>query len=261
MLVVLQTYSTDHSAPIGVTAVLVFYLAWPKTRSMPNEHRRSWKELDYIGSFLLLCAAVLIVFSFQNIGSDTNRWSQAVFIAPVTTGVFCWVALFVWEAIVYKYWPDDIAGAFPLGLFRNRFYTTAALATLFLGFPYLLLLFSFPIRLQVVNGKSSLVAGVLLLPMLGSAGVGSAVSGWLNTKKNRTSEILITSACLMLLGCGLMTTLSNSVYLEAKAFGFLVFSGLGFGFSATGAAVIASMESPLRDHGMPDAPPRPESMG
>ena len=228
----------------------VFYLSWPSDDQLPTMHRRSWRELDYVGSFLLLSAAVLVVFPFQNVGLNGDSWKQAIFLAPLLTGLFCWAALFAWQAIAERLWADRLAAAFPLRLIRNRVYAAGVLNTLLLGFGYLLTIYAFPLRLQVVNGKSSLMAGVMLLPMLGSVAVGSAVAGVISNKRNFLFETLTLSSCLMLLGFGLMTTLSASPELEAKALGFLVFIGLGFGMSATVSTILAITESSIRDHGM-----------
>ncbi len=59
------------------------------------------------------------------------------------------------------------------------------LNALFLGFPFMMIVYAFPLRFQVVNGKSALLAGVMLLPMLGGVSIGSFVGGVINREKNR----------------------------------------------------------------------------
>jgi MFS family permease len=229
--------------------MIIFYLSWPRPEHLPTLHRRSWKEIDYIGSILLLAASVLVVFAFQNVGSDREKWREAVFIAPLVIGTLCWIGLFAWEALIEKLWPTKIAAAFPPQLLRNHVYTGGVLSTLFLGFPLFLILFAFPLRLQVVNGKSPLLAGLLLLPMLASVAIGSSLGGMISKTKNRLFETLVVATCLVLLGCGLMSTLSDSFALEGKSLGFLTFIGLGFGMSASASTILAVVESPIREHG------------
>lgn len=108
---------------------------------------------------------------------------------------------------------------------------------------------AFPLRCQVVNGKDALIAGVMLLPMLGSSAIGSAVSGRVNGRKDRSCETLVVATSFMALGCGLLTTISGSVSLEPKALGFLVFVGLGFGLSVSTTTMLAALQSSIRDHG------------
>ncbi|KAI3549654.1 major facilitator superfamily transporter [Colletotrichum abscissum] len=236
------------NGPVGFVSMLIFYLTWPDAKHLPTLQRRRWKELDIVGSFLLVAASVLVVFSFQNVGSDGNKWRQAVFIAPVTVGGVCFILLLGWEALVAKFWSSRIMAAIPMRLLRNRVYVATILNTMFLGFPYLLVIYAFPVHLQIVNGKSSLLAGILLLPMLGSVALGTTLGGIINKKKNRLFETMTTASCFVCIGCGLMTTLSSSVELEPKALGFLTFIGFGFGLSATSSTVLGATESEIPDH-------------
>ncbi|KAK1969863.1 major facilitator superfamily transporter [Colletotrichum sublineola] len=236
------------NGPIGFVSLLVFYLAWPNAKHLPTLQRRTWKELDFVGSILLVAASVLVVSSFQNIGTDSDRWAQAVFIAPVTIGSICFMLLLGWETLVSKLWNNRIMAAIPIRLLRNRVYLATIFNTTLLGFPYLLIIYAFPIHLQIVNGKSSLLAGVLLLPMLGSVALGTTLGGIVNKTKNRLFETMAVASCFMVLGCGLMTTLSSAVDLEPKALGFLTFVGFGFGLSATSSTVLGATESEISDH-------------
>ncbi|KAJ0326352.1 hypothetical protein COL5a_006861 [Colletotrichum fioriniae] len=238
------------NGPVGFISMLIFYFTWPDAKLLPTLQRRRWKELDIVGSFLLVAASVLVVFSFQNVGSDGNKWRQAVFIAPVTVGGVCFILLLGWEAFVAKFWSNHIMAAIPMRLLRNRVYVATILNTMFLGFPYLLVIYAFPVHLQIVNGKSSLLAGILLLPMLGSVALGTTLGGIINKKQNRLFETMTTASCFVCIGCGLMTTLSSSVELEPKALGFLTFIGFGFGLSATSSTVLGATESEIPDHGI-----------
>lgn len=237
------------SGPIGGVSAIIFWLAWPKKEYLPDIKRRSWGDLDYIGSFLLVAASVLIVFSFQNAGSDSQQWNQAVFIAPLVIGILGLFALFAWEYFQERRWRGKKAAAFPLGLLQNHVYVAAFLNTMFTGFPYFLSIYTFPIRFQVVNGKSALQAGLMLLPMLVGTAVGSGLSGAISSKKNRIFETLLVASALMIIGCALETTASDSEQLEPKVLGFLTFIGFGFGLSASSSTMLAILESPIRDHG------------
>ncbi|KAI1456625.1 major facilitator superfamily transporter [Annulohypoxylon moriforme] len=236
------------NGPIGGASMLLFFLMWPRPQYLPNTERRAWKELDYLGSILLVGAAVLVVFPFQNIGTMTDRWSQAVFVVPLVIGVVLWLTLFAWSIFIEKRWHNGIAAVLPMRLLRNPVYAAAVLNTLFMGFPYMLIIYAFPLRLQVVNDKESLLAGVMLLPLLGASAVGSVVSGAINGNGKRTFELQVVASCFVVLGCGLLSTLSGSSTLEPKALGFLVFVGLGFGIIVSTATIVATTESSTGDH-------------
>lgn len=237
------------SGPIGFVAMVLFYFAWPRDEYLPTIHKRSWKDLDFVGSILLIAAAVLVVLAFQNAGENTKSiWDQALFIAPVVVGSVCWIALFAWEAIFERRWARKMA-ALPLVLFRNHVFAAAMLNTIFLAFPFIATLYAMPLRLQVVNNKSPIVAGVMLLPMLGGTGIGSALSGAISRKQNRLSETMCVAGLLVMIGCALETTVADSVALEPKALGFLAFIGLGYGLSVSSATIFTALESPISEHG------------
>ncbi|PNY24912.1 Multidrug resistance protein 3 [Tolypocladium capitatum] len=226
------------NGPIGFISLSIFVITWPKAEQLPPAQRRSWKEFDYIGSALVIAASVLVVFAFQNAGEASyNVWGNAVFIAPLVAGAIGWAALVAWEYMAESRFGGGFSPAFPIGLFRNRAYAAGAASTLFLGYPYLLLLYSFPLRAQVVSGKSALAAGIMLLPMLGASAVGSAISGKVNAKRDLLCETLAVGACLMTLGCGLLTTVADAGD-DSKALGFITFAGLGFGLSVAAATIL-----------------------
>ena len=120
-----------------------------------------------------IASAALIVFPFQNSGISPNQWSNPIFIAPLVTGIACLVALFTWQYYIDRHFRHQIAAAIPLSLLRNHVYSFAVLNTICTGFPYLLAVYVFPSRFQVVNGKTALEAGVMMLPMLAGSAIGS----------------------------------------------------------------------------------------
>lgn len=191
-----------------------------------------------------------MVFAFQNAGgSSGTAWDQAIFIAPLIFGILAWLVLFAWEYVVYRKFTHRLAPAFPVGLFRNHVYTCGTLSTLFLGFSFLLLIYSFPLRAQIVSGKSAFMAGVWLLPMLGASAIGTVIAGKLNSVKNYLFETLLAGACLVMLGCGLLTIVHGSKD-DDMALGFLVFVGIGYGLTTAASSMLGNFEVPIRDYGM-----------
>ncbi|MCJ1287288.1 hypothetical protein MMC26_006636 [Xylographa opegraphella] len=236
------------NAPIGIVPLVVFCLAWPKPNQIRHAERRHFRELDLVGCALLIAASVLVVFAFQEGGLSVNAWGSAIFTAPLVIGCVCWILLFGWEAVVARQWQHSMAAIFPLRLMKRRVYVAGVLCTLLSGFPYFLVIFSLPLRFQVVNDKSALLAGIGLLPMLGCTAVGSTLGGALNSKKNRAFQTLFVAATLMLIGSCLLSTLSNTGAVEPKTYGFQVFIGLGFGLTVSTVSILGSAESELRDN-------------
>lgn len=230
--------------------MILFYLSWPEDKYLPTIHKRSWKDLDFLGSLLVITASVLVVFAFQEAGFShvEKPWARAVFIGPLVAGLICWISLFAWEGVFERLWSKKMA-ALPLVLIRNRVFTAVILNTMFLGFSYLATLYAVPLRLQVVNGKSPVISGVMMLPMLGATGIGSVLTGALSKKRNRLSETMMAATVLVTLGLALETTASDSTEVEPKFLGFLVFVGLGYGMITSSATIFTAIEAPITEHG------------
>ncbi|EGX95783.1 MFS multidrug transporter, putative [Cordyceps militaris CM01] len=234
------------NGPISAISAGILWLCWPSEEHYIPAKRLLWKNFDYFGTFLIIAAAVLVVFAFQKAGThELDTFNRAAFIAPITIGLLCWIAVFGWAFLAHKgKLKPDLVPALPFDLFRNRFYTSAALTTLLIGFPYLQIIFTFPTRAQIVSGKSVLVSGLELLPMIGGSALGSVLGGMINGKKNFLFETIATGCCLTLLGCGLLSTVHGKAD-DAKALGFLVFAGLGFGLSTAAATMLVSFEASI----------------
>lgn len=232
---------------MGLPPLILFIIAWPKPDQMRHAQRRPFRSIDFLGGVLLVAASVLVVFALQEGGLQAGAWGKAIFIAPLIVGVFCWAALLGWEILVSHRWEDSISSVMPMRLLKSRIYSIAAVATILMGFPLFAIMFSLPTRFQVVNDKSTLAAGIGLLPLLGAAAVASMVGGIVNGKKNNLFETLIVASSLMTIGTGLLSTLSNTQHVETKTYGFQTLVGFGFGLSVSTVSVLASMECELRD--------------
>ncbi|UKZ56416.1 hypothetical protein TrVGV298_010252 [Trichoderma virens] len=215
------------NGPIGIVSLLIFFISWPRKKQMLPSKTTSWKQFDFVGTILGIAASVFVVFAFQNAGeSEPGTWGRPVFIAPLIIGLVCWLAVFAWGVVIEKRFAQSIVPVFPIELFRNRRYTRSTLTTFLLGYPHLLLIFSFPIRMQIVSG---------------TVAIGSMVSGKVNAVKDHLSGTLRCGSWLMGLGFVLLTTIRGSED-DAKAFGFLAFVGFGFGLFTAAATNVISVD-------------------
>ncbi|KAF3767479.1 hypothetical protein M406DRAFT_39663 [Cryphonectria parasitica EP155] len=196
-----------------------------------------------------LFSVTMIIFPELTPPNYTNRIAPLIgmiistggVLGPILGGVFTKYVSWRWV-----FWIKSVS--WPFCLFRNHVFAASTLNTVFLGFAYLATLFAVPLRLQVVNGKSPIMAGILMLPMLGGTGIGSALTGMFSKKQNHLSETMTVATAMVMLGLALETTVTDSLEVEPKFLGFLVFIGLGYGMIASSATMFTSLESPIPEH-------------
>jgi hypothetical protein len=227
----------------------MFLLAWPNANQLRHPERKPLKQLDVVGSFFLIAASVLVVFAFQESGNHPNFWGTALFIAPLTTGVVCWLLLIGWEVVIGMFIQKSVSPLFPKSLLTRRVYVAGALTAVITGFPYYVVIYNVPLHLQIVNGKSSLMAGLGLLPLLVSTATGSMLGGAVSSKKDLSFYTLTVGSCLMTLGVGLLSTVSDGSAIDPRIYGFEVFVGLGFGLSVSTSSILAAIQCEIKDHG------------
>jgi hypothetical protein len=111
------------------------------------------------------------------------------------------------------------------------------------GFVYYVAVVNLPERFQIVSGISPIMAGVRLVPMLVSSGIGAVIGGFANARRNYTSYTLVAASAFQVLGYGLMTTVGQSTIVPAKLYGFQIFLGLGFGMSMAAATQMINLQA------------------
>jgi hypothetical protein len=111
-------------------------------------------------------------------------------------------------------------------------------------------IYSVPLHLQIVNGKSPLMAGLGLLPLLAATAIGSMLGGAISSKNDLSFYTLTAGSGLLALGTGLLSTISSSTKVDPMIYGFEIFVGLGFGLSVSTASILAAIQCEIKDHGM-----------
>ena len=106
-----------------------------------------------------------------------------------------------------------------------------------------------PEKFQLVNEASSLTAGLYLLPLLGASAIGSYLGGAISSRRNNTPYTLIASMLLQLVGCGLLSTLGNTIEIPPKQYAFEVILGLGLGMSLSTATILTIVQARHGDLG------------
>ncbi|KAH6636358.1 hypothetical protein F5144DRAFT_619703 [Chaetomium tenue] len=248
----LATYSDWRWAfwmngPIGVVPGLALIFVWPKTfrtfKTVPFRH------LDFLGALLLLMATVLLVFIINQVTVREYEWSSPQTIAVLILSGSAWLILAWWQWYLSRR-PSlgHIRAQIPWRILSDRVLMSSILSTILTGFVMYLVIVNIPMRAQIVNFYNEVRSGVLLLPLMGATAVGSALGGAFSSKQNRTFWSLNAASIFMLLGCGIMSTLPDTVDVAARQWGFEAILGFGIGMNLSTATLIPSLNADFQDY-------------
>ncbi|EME86737.1 uncharacterized protein MYCFIDRAFT_162355 [Pseudocercospora fijiensis CIRAD86] len=235
--------------PISLISTTLFIVSFPHGRGrLPKGNVRAIRRFDVVGCVLLIAGCVLPVFSLMHGAEKPGSWDDAIFIGAIVAGIVSWIALIPWEMYIARKHGDKLDAVFPIHMFKNRRYAANAASSLLMGVGLCLAIYDVPLRLQTVNGKSPMQAGISLLPLLCFSAIGSTLGTLLSPQRDNLCPTIAVGSAFMALGTGLLATLSDAQAVEAKLYGFQVFVGLGFGMTASSSSLISNIESKPKDH-------------
>ncbi|EPQ52809.1 MFS general substrate transporter, partial [Gloeophyllum trabeum ATCC 11539] len=217
--------------PLGlIAAVLVLaFLTYPKQTTIQFSDLKT--RVDWIGAFLLLASSLLLALSLQIGGTPGYPWVSATVLTPLIISVliipaFIFVELRVKEPVLplrlftFRYKPepasahvvnladrtDPASGAKSYIPPENPNFLLMIAYTLALGCAFFSINVDLPQRLQVVDGRSPMRAGVAMLPILVPVGLISPFAAVMIVKTRSYRPLLWISAALAPVGAGLIST-------------------------------------------------------
>ncbi len=159
--------------PVGAVSL---YVIW---RLMPNVSRRDIAHnLDYLGAAVFTVAISFLLVGLTN--KQSGDWTD------LTVGGFIGIGL-IGAAIFVLVESRAKEPIVPLGLWRNRTYTTSLIATFLAAFGFFAAILFLPRWFQFVEGQSATESGYAALPLLIGLIVSSIVSGQIVARTGRTS--------------------------------------------------------------------------
>jgi len=242
------------NVPCGVVALIIILLTWPSPRLPPGLKNYSVMKalsshVDFIGALLLLMGTAILVFAMDQAGAAQYTWSSPTIIATFSASGICFLSFFGWIILLHSMGGKiPISPIIPVRVLTHRILASALLSALLTGFPLFLVIIALPERYQIVNGTSASAAGIRLMPFLFASAFGSTAGGLANSRKNLTFQSLTLASCLMVIGCGLLSTAPDTLSIEPALYGFQVIFGLGIGMTFTVVTIIASTESKFVDY-------------
>jgi EmrB/QacA subfamily drug resistance transporter len=200
------------NVPVGVIA-LALVIAVLHVKQEKQKHK-----LDYLGMLLLAGASVCAVL-FSVWGGTTYAWTSPVTIG-VAVGTVILAILFV---IAERHAAEPIM---PMRLFRNRTFNMATLIGVFVGIAMFGAVAYIGFFLQMVDGVSATVSGLLMLPFVGGMLISSITSGQIVSRTGRYKIFPILGTGIATAGLGLLSLMSatssrldNGIYMFVMGFG------------------------------------------
>jgi predicted MFS family arabinose efflux permease len=214
--------------PFGACTVftILFILHVPANTTNIHEKysiKQRVEQLDPLGICVFLPAIVCLVLALTW-GGSTYAWSNSRIIALL---VIFGVLTIVFVGI--QIWRGD-KGTLPPRLVTMR----SVWAAMWFGFfngGNMILLYYLPIWFQAIKGVSAIKSGIMLLPMILSAVVGSVASGALISRIGYYTPFAILSSVISSIGAGMFTTFTPSTGRSAWI-GWQVMYGIGLGMGS-----------------------------
>jgi EmrB/QacA subfamily drug resistance transporter len=221
--------------PLGGLALLaaIFFLRSPVKRG-PR------RRIDVEGMAVLSVATTLLVL-VASLGGSRYAWTSPV-VLTLIAGTITAAALFVFIE------SRAAEPVLPLHLFRDRNFNLCTLAGLLISIPLFGVASYMPTYLQMVAGRSATVAGLLMLPMMGSLLVTSTLCGRYVSRTGRYKALPIFGSLLVATGLVLLSTLTvaTPVWLLGC---FLAVLGVGLGSSMQLLVLVVQNSFPIEEVG------------
>ncbi|KAB5559884.1 major facilitator superfamily domain-containing protein [Coniochaeta sp. 2T2.1] len=232
------------NVPFGVVAITLLFIYWPDKRRQHLTWQDAVAKIDFIGNVLLVAASAMLVYAMQQAGSLVVDWKDPEIVVTLTLSGLSWLGLCIWEVLLgTRLQRLRIEPIFPVRLAMKKAYVSGLLSTFFSGWSYIALVVDIPERLQIVNGDTSLVAGLHLLPMLGATAFGSFAAGIINKKSNLTAYTTIGGCAFQCLGLGLIFGTATGASTIAVFLGCTAIYGLGVGLVFAGVTMLTTVEA------------------
>jgi EmrB/QacA subfamily drug resistance transporter len=202
------------NVPIGLVSL---YFIW---RLLPTvKNARATRNFDILGGLIFTVAISFLLVGLTNKQfGDWTDFTVGGFIGIAIVGI---IAFILAEARA----KEPIV---PLGLFRNRTYSTSMIATFFASFAFFGAIIFLPRWFQIVHGYSPTFSGLAALPLMVGLISSSIASGILVARTGRYKWITVGAIVLMGISTGLMTQLTADTPLPI-VWGWMFLSGLGVG--------------------------------
>ncbi|KAK2774453.1 multidrug resistance protein fnx1 [Colletotrichum kahawae] len=203
----------------GVGIIILFFVL--KLHNPRTPVVKGLKAIDWIGTVTIIGGTIMFLFGLE-FGGVTYPWSSPTVICLIVFGILT-IGLFTVNEWKYARYP-----VIPMHLFSD-WSNLAAFATAFChAFAFISGSYWLPLYFQGVQGVSSLLSGVYLLPYVLSLSLMSALAGYIIRKTGNYLYLIVAGMTVATLGFGLFHDLPLQRNF-AKIVLYQIVAGLGIG--------------------------------
>jgi len=200
--------------PIGIVALVV------TSAVLKLPFRRQSHRIDFLGAGLMMVGvtAALLVTVW---GGTQYAWGSSLII-----GIGLVSAVFIGAFIVWEHYAAE--PILPPALFRIGVFRTASTVTFLLSMVMFGAIIYLPLYLQLVDGVSPTVSGLLMVPMMIGLLVSSVASGQIVTRTGIYKPMPIVGSGMVIIGMWLLSNLGlNTSHLTMSLYVVVLGAGMG----------------------------------
>ncbi|GAE00036.1 hypothetical protein BC1G_12393 [Paecilomyces variotii No. 5] len=200
----------------------------------------SLKAIDWIGNVLVIGAYIsgLMAISF---GGTTFEWNSAREIA-----LFCVSGVLFIILGVHQVLSNQHSRMFPVHFLKDRGLLIQFLVGASAGTSSFVTIYFIPLYFQFVQHSDSLLAGVRLLPFIGSLAVFTMLNGHLMARLGYSMPWYVTGSALVIAANSMLYTLSLSTS-NGFIYGAMVLNGIGTGMFLNAPFAVAQWLAPPKE--------------
>jgi EmrB/QacA subfamily drug resistance transporter len=200
--------------PIGLVALFVI------SRLLPNvKTAQATRNFDVLGGSIFTVAISFLLVGLTN--KQFGEWTDPTVGGFIVAGLIGTVLFILAEARAKE-------PIIPLGLFRNRTYSSSMISTFFASFAFFGAIIFLPRWFQFVHGFSPTDSGLAALPLMVGLIFSSIVSGLIVARTGSYKWLLVGAIAVMGISTALMTQLTAQTDLAVVWF-WMFLAGLGVG--------------------------------
>ena len=200
--------------PIAILAIILLQI----TLKLPK--RRKKVRIDYLGAIFIAAGVSLLLIWVSLAGKDFDWWSAQT-IWMVGGSVALLVAGVITELVVKE-------PIIPLGLFKNRTFTLAVIASISVGVAMFGTSVFLGQYMQLARGATPTESGLLTLPMIFGLLLSSMIVGNLISRFGKWKAYMVVGSILLTVGLYLMSTIEyDTNYVVVSVYMFVLGAGVG----------------------------------